>query len=154
YLLITLALQPLKLAEGGGGVLVEAAGDGLGLLRLAKQDCVTPEYHRHVLDLVSVDPSQDFGAVWVRCTARDSVQRDQCGILCLVREKPRHMGAQEGNQTCDLLIRDRLLYLYTTVFFNGFLLVSATLACLNPFLSHHGFRGLFGFSQFSFRFFS
>uniref|UniRef100_A0A3P9LZB0 Uncharacterized protein n=1 Tax=Oryzias latipes TaxID=8090 RepID=A0A3P9LZB0_ORYLA len=73
---ITLALQPLKLAEGGGGVLVEAAGDGLGLLRLAKQDGVTPEYHRHVLDLVSVDPSQDFGAVWVRCTARDSVQRN------------------------------------------------------------------------------
>uniref|UniRef100_A0A8C7YNB0 Uncharacterized protein n=1 Tax=Oryzias sinensis TaxID=183150 RepID=A0A8C7YNB0_9TELE len=72
---VTLALQPLKLAEGGGGVLVEAAGDGLGLLRLAKQDSVTPEYHRHVLDLVSVDPSQDFGAVWVRCATRDSVQR-------------------------------------------------------------------------------
>uniref|UniRef100_A0A3B3CFF0 Secreted protein n=1 Tax=Oryzias melastigma TaxID=30732 RepID=A0A3B3CFF0_ORYME len=79
---VALTLQPLKLAEGGGGVLVEAAGDGLGLLRLANQDGVTPKHHRHVLDLVSVDPSQDFGAVWVRRAARDSVQRVQVdGLL-------------------------------------------------------------------------
>uniref|UniRef100_A0A3P9H4W6 Uncharacterized protein n=1 Tax=Oryzias latipes TaxID=8090 RepID=A0A3P9H4W6_ORYLA len=86
---VTLALQPLKLAEGGGGVLVEAAGDGLGLLRLAKQDSVTPEYHRHVLDLVSVDPSQDFGAVWVRCTARDSVQRVQVDGTFINQSEPQ-----------------------------------------------------------------
>uniref|UniRef100_A0A3Q3FX91 Secreted protein n=1 Tax=Labrus bergylta TaxID=56723 RepID=A0A3Q3FX91_9LABR len=57
---IALALQPLELAEGGGGVLVEAVGDGLGLLRLADQDGVTPEDHGHVLDLVPVDPRQDL----------------------------------------------------------------------------------------------
>uniref|UniRef100_A0A3P9D9D8 Uncharacterized protein n=2 Tax=Haplochromini TaxID=319058 RepID=A0A3P9D9D8_9CICH len=58
---ITLTLQPLELAEGGGGILVEAVGDCLGLLRLTNQDCVTPEHHRHVLDLVPINPSQDLG---------------------------------------------------------------------------------------------
>uniref|UniRef100_A0A3Q0S987 Uncharacterized protein n=1 Tax=Amphilophus citrinellus TaxID=61819 RepID=A0A3Q0S987_AMPCI len=58
---IALTLQPFELAEGGGGVLVEAVGDCLGLLRLTNQDCVTPKHHRHVLDLVPVNPSQDLG---------------------------------------------------------------------------------------------
>uniref|UniRef100_A0A667ZKG3 Uncharacterized protein n=1 Tax=Myripristis murdjan TaxID=586833 RepID=A0A667ZKG3_9TELE len=58
---ITLALEPLKLAEGGGGVLVEADG-------------VAPEHHRHVLDLVPVDPGQDLGPTRVRRAVRDPVQ--------------------------------------------------------------------------------
>uniref|UniRef100_A0A3Q1BN53 Uncharacterized protein n=1 Tax=Amphiprion ocellaris TaxID=80972 RepID=A0A3Q1BN53_AMPOC len=71
---ITLTLQAFELAEGRGGVLVEAVGDGLGLLRLAHQDSVTPEHHRHVLDLVPVDPSQDLGTTRVSVAIGDSVQ--------------------------------------------------------------------------------
>ncbi|CAG6021871.1 unnamed protein product [Menidia menidia] len=62
---VALALEPLELAEGRGGVLVQAPGDGPGLLRLADQDGVTPEHHGHVLDLVPVDPGQDFGPAGV-----------------------------------------------------------------------------------------
>lgn len=72
---VTLTLQPLELAEGGGGILVEAVGDGLGLLWLANQYCMTPKHHRHVLDLVPVDPGQDFGPARVSAAVGDSVQR-------------------------------------------------------------------------------
>uniref|UniRef100_A0A8C4HCT4 Uncharacterized protein n=1 Tax=Dicentrarchus labrax TaxID=13489 RepID=A0A8C4HCT4_DICLA len=71
---IALTLQPFELAEGGGGVLVEAVGDGLGLLGLANQDSVTPEHHGHVLDLVPVDPSQDLWSARVSVAVGDSVQ--------------------------------------------------------------------------------
>uniref|UniRef100_A0A3Q4GB12 Uncharacterized protein n=1 Tax=Neolamprologus brichardi TaxID=32507 RepID=A0A3Q4GB12_NEOBR len=71
---ITLTLQPLELAEGGGGILVEAVGDCLGLLRLTNQDCVTPEHHRHVLDLVPINPSQDLGPARVSGAISDPVQ--------------------------------------------------------------------------------
>uniref|UniRef100_A0A672GZW3 Uncharacterized protein n=1 Tax=Salarias fasciatus TaxID=181472 RepID=A0A672GZW3_SALFA len=71
---VALTLEPLELAEGGGGVLVQAVGDRLGLLRLADQDGVTPEHHRHVLDLVPVDPSQDFGPAGVGSAVGDPVQ--------------------------------------------------------------------------------
>uniref|UniRef100_A0A3Q1GSH3 Uncharacterized protein n=1 Tax=Acanthochromis polyacanthus TaxID=80966 RepID=A0A3Q1GSH3_9TELE len=69
---ITLTFQAFELAEGRGGVLVEAVGDGLGLLRLAHQDSVTPEHHCHVLDLVPVDPSQDLGSARVKQTYSSS----------------------------------------------------------------------------------
>uniref|UniRef100_A0A8D3BDV0 Uncharacterized protein n=1 Tax=Scophthalmus maximus TaxID=52904 RepID=A0A8D3BDV0_SCOMX len=72
---ITLTLQPLELAEGGGGVLAEAVGDGSGLLRLAHQDGVTPKHHCHVLDLVPVDPGQDLGPARVGSAVSDPVQR-------------------------------------------------------------------------------
>uniref|UniRef100_A0A3Q2WHF6 Uncharacterized protein n=1 Tax=Haplochromis burtoni TaxID=8153 RepID=A0A3Q2WHF6_HAPBU len=71
---ITLTLQPLELTEGGGGILVEAVGDCLGLLRLTNQDCVTPEHHRHVLDLVPINPSQDLGPARVSGAISDPVQ--------------------------------------------------------------------------------
>uniref|UniRef100_A0A4W6FPI6 Uncharacterized protein n=1 Tax=Lates calcarifer TaxID=8187 RepID=A0A4W6FPI6_LATCA len=71
---ITLTLQPFELAEGGGGVLVEAVGDGQGLLRLADQNSMTPKHHCHVLDLVSVYPGQDLGSAGVSGAVGDSVQ--------------------------------------------------------------------------------
>uniref|UniRef100_A0A8C6L5F4 Uncharacterized protein n=1 Tax=Nothobranchius furzeri TaxID=105023 RepID=A0A8C6L5F4_NOTFU len=71
---VALTLQPFKLAEGGGGILIETVGDGLSLPRLADQDGMTPEHHSHVLDLVPVDPSKDFGPTWVSCAVSDSVQ--------------------------------------------------------------------------------
>uniref|UniRef100_A0A3Q1JJW3 Uncharacterized protein n=1 Tax=Anabas testudineus TaxID=64144 RepID=A0A3Q1JJW3_ANATE len=72
---IALTLKPLELAEGGGGVLVETVGDGLGLFRLANQYGVTPKHHCHVLDLVSVDPGQDLGSARIRAAVGDPVQR-------------------------------------------------------------------------------
>uniref|UniRef100_A0A668V856 Uncharacterized protein n=1 Tax=Oreochromis aureus TaxID=47969 RepID=A0A668V856_OREAU len=71
---ITLTLQPLELAECGGGILVEAVGDCLGLLGLTNQDCVTPEHHRHVLDLVPINPSQDLRPARVSGAISDPVQ--------------------------------------------------------------------------------
>uniref|UniRef100_A0A673BWU8 Uncharacterized protein n=1 Tax=Sphaeramia orbicularis TaxID=375764 RepID=A0A673BWU8_9TELE len=67
---ITLTLQPFELTEGGRGVLVQAVGDGLGLLRLTDQNSVTPKDHCHVLDLVPVDPGQDLGPTRVSSTCR------------------------------------------------------------------------------------
>uniref|UniRef100_A0A3B4XY13 Uncharacterized protein n=1 Tax=Seriola lalandi dorsalis TaxID=1841481 RepID=A0A3B4XY13_SERLL len=72
---ITLTLEPFELAEGRGGVLVEAVGDGLSLLRLVYQNSVTPKHHCHVLDLVPVDPGQDLGPARVSGAVGDSVQR-------------------------------------------------------------------------------
>uniref|UniRef100_A0A3B3XXJ0 Uncharacterized protein n=1 Tax=Poecilia mexicana TaxID=48701 RepID=A0A3B3XXJ0_9TELE len=85
---IALTLQPLELAESRGGVLVEAQGDSLGFLRLADQHGMTPEHHRHVLHLVPVDPSQDFGPAWVGCAVGDSVQRIQMDGCSLPRSWP------------------------------------------------------------------
>ena len=90
---ITLTLQTLELAEGGRGVLVEAVGDGLSLLRLADQDGVTPEHHGHVLDLVPVDPSQDLGPARVSVAVGDSVQRVQMDGFLL----PRFVGAHSDS---------------------------------------------------------
>uniref|UniRef100_A0A8C5CL34 Uncharacterized protein n=1 Tax=Gadus morhua TaxID=8049 RepID=A0A8C5CL34_GADMO len=70
---VALALQPLELAEGGGGVAVQAAGDPAGLLRPAEQHCVAAQHHRHVLDLVPVDPRQDLGPAGVGGAAGDPV---------------------------------------------------------------------------------
>uniref|UniRef100_A0A3B5K0D6 Uncharacterized protein n=1 Tax=Takifugu rubripes TaxID=31033 RepID=A0A3B5K0D6_TAKRU len=79
---VALALQPLELAEGGRGVLVEALRNRPSLLGLADQDGVTPEHHGHVFDLVSVDPRQDFGPAGVGAAVGDSVQRVQVdGLL-------------------------------------------------------------------------
>uniref|UniRef100_A0A8C9YP88 Uncharacterized protein n=1 Tax=Sander lucioperca TaxID=283035 RepID=A0A8C9YP88_SANLU len=85
---IALTLQPLELAEGGGGVLVKAVANGLGLLRLANQDSVAPEHHGHVLDLVPVDPSQDLGPARVSAAVGDSVHADQCRSLSLALRHP------------------------------------------------------------------
>uniref|UniRef100_A0A3Q3L9S8 Uncharacterized protein n=1 Tax=Mastacembelus armatus TaxID=205130 RepID=A0A3Q3L9S8_9TELE len=72
---ITLTLQPLELAEGGGGILVETVGNGLRLLRLVYQNGVTPKHHCHVLDLMPIDPGQDLGPTWISRAVSDSVQR-------------------------------------------------------------------------------
>uniref|UniRef100_A0A3Q3IEX5 Uncharacterized protein n=1 Tax=Monopterus albus TaxID=43700 RepID=A0A3Q3IEX5_MONAL len=71
---ITLTLQPFKFAEGRGGVLVEAVGNGLGLLRLVDQYSMTPKHYCHVLDLMPVNPGQDLGAARISGAVGDSVQ--------------------------------------------------------------------------------
>uniref|UniRef100_A0A8C6WT32 Uncharacterized protein n=1 Tax=Neogobius melanostomus TaxID=47308 RepID=A0A8C6WT32_9GOBI len=71
---IALPFEPLELAEGRRGVLVQAHGDGLGLFRLAHQNRVAPQHDRHVLDLVTVNPRQYLGSARVSGAVRDSVQ--------------------------------------------------------------------------------
>uniref|UniRef100_A0AAY4CWJ2 Uncharacterized protein n=1 Tax=Denticeps clupeoides TaxID=299321 RepID=A0AAY4CWJ2_9TELE len=67
-------LQPLELAEGGGGVLQEAGGEGAGLLRPGQQDGVAAQHHRLVLHLVPVDPGEDLGPVGVGGAVGDAVE--------------------------------------------------------------------------------
>uniref|UniRef100_A0A3B5AU90 Uncharacterized protein n=1 Tax=Stegastes partitus TaxID=144197 RepID=A0A3B5AU90_9TELE len=94
---IALTLQAFELAEGGGGILVEAVGDGLGLFRLAHQDGVTPKHHCHVLDLVPVDPSQDLGPARVSSAEGDSVQRVKMYGFLLPRFVGTHPDALRSN---------------------------------------------------------
>uniref|UniRef100_A0A8C5EAC0 Uncharacterized protein n=1 Tax=Gouania willdenowi TaxID=441366 RepID=A0A8C5EAC0_GOUWI len=80
---VALSLESLELAEGGGGVLVQAVGDCLSLLCLAYQHGVAPQNHCHVLHLVSIDPGQNLGATRVSGAISDPVQRIKVDGLLL-----------------------------------------------------------------------
>uniref|UniRef100_A0A3Q3WPH5 Uncharacterized protein n=1 Tax=Mola mola TaxID=94237 RepID=A0A3Q3WPH5_MOLML len=90
---VALTLQPLELAEGGRGILVQAVRDGLGLLRLADQDGVTTKHHGHVLDRVPVDPGQDLGPARVGVAVGNSVQGVQVDGFLFPRFVGTHANA-------------------------------------------------------------